>query len=291
MSATGTRIRIGSVPEHFMTPWHQGIESGAFQKVGLHLEWKDFLGGTGAMCHALSKDEVDVCILLTEGIISDICAGNPSRIISNYIVSPIIWGIHTGAENSLDSVEDIFEKRFAISRFGSGSHLIPQVDALLHEKKLNNEQFVLVQNLQGAIESLSKGESDVFYWEKYTTQPYVDQGIFRRLGEFVTPWPCFVIAAREPFIKEHPEALRAMLKVVYAQNSQLMVDSDSVRTIAKVQSLKEKNVERWMNSTVWTDHSQVNPKVISNVQYCLEQAGVLKNMLTYDEIVWKAIQD
>ena len=286
MNSKGTKIRIGSVPEHFMTPWHQGMENGAFEDAGLQLEWKDYPGGTGAMCQALKEDEADVCVLLTEGIIKAISAGNPSRIISNYIVSPIIWGIHTGVDNALTSVDDIFDKRFAISRYGSGSHLIPQVDALLREKQIRQEQFVLIQNIDGALKSLRAGECDVFYWEKYTTQPYVDKGDLRRLGEFITPWPCFVIAAREAFIQEEPEALKKMLEVVFRLNKSLMQSPDSVKDISKRRNLKEKNVERWMMSTVWADHAQVNPKMISNVQYCLAQVGALDRSLDFKELVW-----
>jgi ABC-type nitrate/sulfonate/bicarbonate transport system substrate-binding protein len=286
-SKKATRIRIGSVPEHFMTPWHQGMENGLFSEAGLNLEWTDFPGGTGAMCQALKEDKADVCILLTEGILKAISEGNPSRIISSYIVSPIIWGIHTGVNNSLTSVEEIFDKRIAISRFGSGSELIPQVDALLREKKIKKEQFKVIQNIDGALESLGKLETDVFYWEKYTTQPYVDHGKLRRLGEFVTPWPCFMVAAREAFIEKEPEALKKMLELVFKQNRSLMSSPDSVKEIAKRRKLKEKNVERWMNSTVWADHDMVNPKMISNVQYCLEQVGSIKKHLKYDELVWK----
>jgi sulfonate transport system substrate-binding protein len=286
MHSHETRIRIGSVAEHFMTPWHQGLENGVFKEAGLDLEWTDYPGGTGAMCQALKEDEADVCILLTEGIIKAISAGNPSRIISNYIVSPIIWGVHTGLGNSLTSVEDVFDKKFAISRYGSGSHLIPQVDAVLREKQIQKEQFVLIQNIEGALQSLGAGESDVFYWEKYTTQPYVDAGTLRRLGEFVTPWPCFVIAAREAFIQAEPEALKKLLEVVFKLNKNLMQSPDSVKDIARRRNLKEKNIERWMMSTVWADHSQVNPKMISNVQYCLEQLGLAERRLDFEELVW-----
>ena len=78
-------IRIGGVPEHFNLPIHLAMESGAFESRGLNIEWTTFKGGTGQMTKALREDEVDVCILLTEGIITDIINGNPSKIISEYV--------------------------------------------------------------------------------------------------------------------------------------------------------------------------------------------------------------
>lgn len=285
MGEERVNIRVGSVPEHFMTPWHLGMEDDSFHRSGIHIEWRDFPGGTGAMCKALENDEADACILLTEGGIKAISQGNPSRIISGYIVSPIIWGIHTGSNNSLTSAKDIFDKRFAISRYGSGSHLIPQVDALTHETKIDYGQFEVVKDLEGALESLEALETDVFYWEKYTTQPYVDSGQLRRIGEFITPWPCFVIAAREAFIQEHPESLKKMLNVIFAQNKKLMTDPGTVALIAERQKLKAKDVERWMYSTVWADHPKVNPKMISNVVYSLMETGLIDHAPKYSDIV------
>ncbi len=288
MSKERVNIRVGSVPEHFMTPWHLGMEDDSFHQSGIHIEWRDFPGGTGAMSKALEEDRADVCILLTEGIIKAIAEGNPSHVISGYIVSPIIWGIHTGFKNSLNSSKDIFDKRFAISRYGSGSHLIPQVDALTHEANIDPGQFTVVNDVEGALMSLAALETDVFYWEKYTTQPYVDNGQLRRIGEFITPWPCFVIAARDAFIKEHPESLKKMLEVIFAQNRKLMSDPGTVALIADRQKLKAKDVERWMYSTVWADHPKINPKMVSNVIYSLMETGLINHAPTYSELVWES---
>ena len=124
-----TTIRIGGVPEHFNLPIHLAQENGEFKSRGVNIEWTTFKGGTGQMTRALREGEVDACILLTEGIITDIIRGNPSKIISLYVTTPLIWGIHTGAANPLRHYPGIFDKKYAISRFGSGSHLMAIVDA------------------------------------------------------------------------------------------------------------------------------------------------------------------
>ena len=184
-----SKIRIGGVPEHFNMPVHLAIENGEFSRRGLDVEWTNFNGGTGQMTKALREGEIDVCILLTEGIIADIIKGNPSKIISEYVITPLTWGIHTAAENKLKHHNEIYDKRYAISRFGSGSHLMAIVDANLEGKKIDTEQFNVIKNLDGALDSLAKNETDVFYWEKYTTKPWVDKGDLKRVGEFITPWP------------------------------------------------------------------------------------------------------
>ena len=87
-------LKIGGVPEHFNLPIHLAIENGLFLSRGLQIEWIDFPGGTGQMTKALREGRVDVCILLTEGMIADILKGSPSKILSEYVCTPLTWGIH-----------------------------------------------------------------------------------------------------------------------------------------------------------------------------------------------------
>ncbi|NNK81044.1 MAG: uracil-DNA glycosylase, partial [Flavobacteriales bacterium] len=182
-------LRVIGVPEHFNLPWLEAIEDEKFLANDILITWSDEPGGTGAMCKALRDDKADCAVLLTEGIITDICKGNPARIISGYVVSPLIWGVHTGGDNPLKKYAKSFGCRYAISRYGSGSHLMPQVDALTKDTSIPEENYSVVGGLEGALKSLEAQETDVFYWEKYTTKPYVDSGLLRRIGEFVTPWP------------------------------------------------------------------------------------------------------
>ena len=39
-------------------------------------------------------------LFLTEGIIKDIIAGNPSKIVQTFVQSPLIWGIHVAANSN-----------------------------------------------------------------------------------------------------------------------------------------------------------------------------------------------
>lgn len=280
-----TRIRIGGVPEHFNLPWHLGMEHDHFKKHGVHLEWHTFKGGTGQMTKALREDEIDVCILLTEGIVADIAKGNPSKIIGPYINTPLIWGIHSGVENSLERYGEIFERRYAISRPGSGSHLMPMVDAFSKGKQLKDDQFVVIKNLDGALSSLEELESDVFYWEKFTTKPYVDQGKMKRIGEYITPWPCFQIAASNKIIDEAPKALNAILKSIYFIADQFMNSLDAVEEVARRYELELADAEQWFFCTEWSTESKVSKKMIQNVVFTLKEAGIIDYKPKYEDLV------
>ena len=97
-------IKVGGVPEHFNLPWHLCIEEKLFEDKDLNVIWKDFPGGTGEMNKALRSGEIDVAVILTEGIIKDIISGNESKIIQTYIGSPLVWGIHVAAGSKYKSV-------------------------------------------------------------------------------------------------------------------------------------------------------------------------------------------
>lgn len=281
-------LKVIGVPEHFNLPWLEAIEDEKFLKEGIQVSWNDEPGGTGAMCKALREGTADCAVLLTEGIITDIVNGNPSRIISGYVVSPLIWGVHTGFDNPLKHYRESFNKKYAISRFGSGSHLMPQVDALTKDLDIPRDNFNVVGGLEGALKSLSAEETDVFYWEKYTTKPYVDSGQLRRIGEFITPWPCFVIAAREEVIQNRSQELKALLKAIHKKCLEFMTDENSIERVAYRYEQRSEDVERWFHSTVWADHSMVNPRTISNVVYSLNKTGIIDSEPAFEDLVWSA---
>ena len=280
-------IRLGGVPEHFNLPIHLAMEDGSFESRGVKIEWVTFKGGTGQMTKALREGEVDACILLTEGIIKDIIAGNKSKIISGYVNTPLTWGVHTGSQNSLAYHSDIYDKQYAISRLGSGSHLMAVVDATVNDKKISKEQFTIIKNLDGALESLNELSTDVFYWEKYTTKPYVDSGQLRRVGQFITPWPCFMIAATDKILEEDPDSVIRMLRTIHDSCDRFMQTDDSIPLVAKRYEQKLKDVERWYHATEWAIHGWVTDKMLRNVIHNLKVAEIINQSDLIPDLVWK----
>ena len=240
------------------------------------------------MTKALRDGEVDACVLLTEGIIADIYRGNPSLIVSIYVKTPLCWGVHTGAKNTLENYADIFDKTYGISRFGSGSHLMAIVDANSKGKTLQKEQFSIIKNLDGALSSLTDLDSDVFYWEKFTTKPYVDKGILRRIGEYLTPWPCFVIAARREILEREPDNVSRMLRVIHDSCDRFMRDTaTSIDLVSTRYEQKRNDVERWYHATEWAIHGWISNKMLDSVSYNLKLAGILEDTEEKPDLIWK----
>ena len=277
-------IKVGGVPEHFNLPWHLCIENNAFAEANINVQWKDFPGGTGAMCKALREKEIDVAIILTEGFVKDMIAGNPSKIVQTYIETPLVWGIHVGAKSKYQTIEDIQNTKAAISRYGSGSHLMAYVNAQQQTWQTNNLKFEVIGNLDGAIESLTNGSSDYFMWEHFTTKPLVDNGTFRRIGDCPTPWPCFVIAVRNEVLQNNPQAIKQMLAVINKETQDFKEKKNVANLLAQRYEQKLEDIQKWLNITEWSQ-SQIKTSTLSKVQNQLFDLNIIEKKVDSNDLI------
>lgn len=277
-------LKIGSVPEHFNLPWHLCIENNAFNNEGINIEWIDFPGGTGAMTKALRNKEIDLAILLTEGIVKDITEGNPSKIIQTYIETPLIWGIHVAAQSKYQTIEDLENTSAAISRFGSGSHLMAYVNAQNQGWNTNNLKFDVIKNLDGAIEGLKEGKGDYFMWEHFTTKPYVDNGTFRRISDCPTPWPCFVIAATNHALDtKHIEIKKALQVINTATKAFKNLEQIDI-VLAKRYEQKLPDIKKWLSKTEWSQ-KQLSIETLEKVQEQLLKLNIIDKKIASNKIL------
>lgn len=245
-------IKVGGVPEHFNLPWHQAIEENAFRDIAVDVNFCSFLGGTGAMARALSDRKIDLAIMLTEGCLVECFSDTNIRMVKSFVLSPLIWGIHVKADSEIIEVDQIRDQRYAISRFGSGSHLMAIVDAAERNWPIDNMNFIQVNDLSGARESLACGQSDVFFWERFTTHPYVELGEFRRLGVRSALWPAFVVAGHAEFLQSHSDLVRAVLSVINQYCKQLMSSTNAIDLFSKRYGLAPEQVAQWFSLTTWS---------------------------------------
>ena len=259
-------LKIGGVPEHFNYPWYITLKNKEYTKHNINLRWQDFHGGTGQMCKALREGTVDIAIVLTEGIIKDIAAGNPSKIVQTYVKSPLIWGIHVTAKSSFKSISDLENATIAISRYGSGSHLMAIVNAYNQGWDISNLKFNVVKDLQGGIDALSNGSADYFMWEHFTTKPYVDNGIFRRIDDCPTPWPCFVIAVRNEILNQNPEAVKNVLNVINETTKDFKKIKGIDVILAERYEQQLEDIKEWLSITEWNDGKPITSNLITRIQ-------------------------
>src|SRR6185503_12277977 len=242
------KLRIGGVPEHFNLPWHLAAQARRFEPHGVDVSWRDYPGGSGAMAKALRDGELDAALLLTEGAVAAVADGVPLEIASLYTDSPLLWGIHVPAASRFRRIEKIADARYAISRTGSGSHLMAFVHARAQGWNVERLMFVAVGNLEGAVVAFEAGRADVFFWEKFMTKPLVDAGKFRRIGEFTAPWPAFVVCAARSIGTAQRSALARVVAAALDEARALRARADAAQLIAARYGLAARDVEEWLKT-------------------------------------------
>ena len=270
------QVKIVGVPEHFNLPWHLCLENGEFEKENIDLQWTDVPEGTGKMCQMLRDGSTDIAVILTEGIIKDIVGGNPSKIVQIYVESPLIWGIHVGAQSNHQSLTDLEKTKAAISRLGSGSQLMAYVNAKNQGWNTNELQFEIVNTIDGAVTALTDGTADYFMWEHFMTKPLVDNGVFRRLGDCPTPWPCFVIAVREVVLAKQPEIITKLLEIINTKTRIFKAIPDIDKLLAKTYNQKIEDIKEWLRLTEWSQE-KIDAVLLDRIQNQLVELNIINS--------------
>ena len=279
------KVNIGGVPEHFNLAWYLTLRNGEYKAQDINLRWHDYHGGTGAMCKALRSGELDMAVILTEGIIKDIIAGNSSKIVQTFVQSPLIWGIHVAEDSKFKTLEDLKGTRAAISRYGSGSHLMAYINAKNNGWDLETDlNFEVIKNLDGAVRGLTEGVADYFMWEKFTTKPLVDDSIFRRIGNCPSPWPCFVIAVREDYIAHNEADLKTILNIINQTTAEFKSIPSIDKTIANRYEQELEDVQEWLSLTEWSQEI-IDKTTINKVQDQLFDLNIIPKKVDYLELI------
>lgn len=277
-------IKIAGVPEHFNLPWHLCVENGEFDSVGIDLQWTDVPEGTGKMCQMLRNGETDIAVILTEGIVKDINAGNPTKIVQVYVESPLIWGIHVDANSRYKTLSDLEKAKVAISRYGSGSQLMAYVNANNQGWKTDEIEFEVVNTIDGAVEALTSGKADYFMWERFMTKPLVDKGIFKKIADCPTPWPCFVIAVRNEFLEKNIGSIELILEIINNTTREFKDIPSIDRTLASRYHQKIEDIQEWLRLTKWSQ-KPLEEKMLNKIQNQLFDLKIIDKKGTFAELV------
>ena len=278
------KVRIIGVPEHFNLPWQLCIENGEFSEVGIDMEWSDIPEGTGKMCEMLRSGDTDLAVILTEGILKDISLGNPAVVVQEYVASPLQWGIFTAADNPVTKVEELHNKKAAISRFGSGSQLMAIVNAKQQGWNSDELHYEIVNTLSGGVEALTHGKADYFMWDRFMTQPLVDKGVFKRVGICPTPWPSFILVATRQFARENKSVIQSILEVLNTTLAEFKHIPSINNTVSERFQQKLEDVNEWLQVTHWSQ-KQISPQKFKEINEQLVNLGIIKQSLNYNETV------
>ncbi|TXD37323.1 PhnD/SsuA/transferrin family substrate-binding protein [Lujinxingia vulgaris] len=281
-------LRVGGVPEHFNTPFYRAAERDLFADAPFDYSFTEYFGGTGQMLAALDAGELDVAVLLTEGVVTHIAKGGDATILGTYVTSPLVWGVHVHAEAPYASIEELRGQPFAISRPRSGSHIMAYVLAADHGWDPRSEMsFEQVGDLAGARTALAEGRGTAFMWEKFTTKPVVDSGEWRRVGTCATPWAPFVIVSRRDFARERADDLNTLFATLQTLTAEMTQEPEA--TIAEVVSRfgqRPEDAAAWLEQTTWAERPGIDQPDLSRVIDTLTDVGVLDAPLAPEEVLF-----
>jgi ABC-type nitrate/sulfonate/bicarbonate transport system substrate-binding protein len=279
-------IKLGGVPEYFNLPIYSAVEKGIFSELGMDVVWQDIKEGTGAMVKYLEDGTLDMAIVLTEGTVKSIVEGVNISIVKPYVESPLVWGVHVPAHSAIKSFADLTDKKIAISRKNSGSHLMA---FLLSEQlgwKIADENFVIVNNLDGARASFESQESNIFLWEKFTTHPYVNNGEFRRIAEIPTPWPCFMLVVNNDFADKNRTEIQKVVSVIGESVAQFQQNENLSTIIAQRFGLEKDKTDQIVKELRWASNELTgHDEMLDQVQQTLLKLGVLNTTINPSDFV------
>ncbi|KAJ3363042.1 hypothetical protein GGF32_004907 [Allomyces javanicus] len=195
------RLVIGGVPEHFNVPLMRAIDQGVFARHGLDVSFKVCHGGTGEQIKLLASGELDCCVALTEGLVSGLVsqpalANAPYRLLGTWVQSPLTWAVAVHPTSNL-TLSTLRGAKIGISRYHSGSHLIPYLHAIRHawiDADLPPFEFTVCKDFATLRSSIADRSIDAFLWEVATTQRYFDDATLKHIGNVVPHWPAFSVA-------------------------------------------------------------------------------------------------
>ncbi len=269
------RFKIGGVPEHFNLPWKLAIEERKLVDLGVELHWSDMTGGTGQMIKGIQTGTLDIAVLLTEGITKSILQGLDAKIVTVFVTTPLRWGIHVPYNSDIQTVKQLENQTFAISREGSGSHLMTYVRAKQEGWNLKDLKFNVVGDVYGGLWALENNQAQAFLWEKYTTFPFTEQKKCRYIDEVITPWPCFVIAVRSELLKENEVLLKTVFESVNQEAKALKENPNAAEIIAWRYNLKLEQTKSWLSETDWNYDNSLMRDSIEKVVNTLESLELI----------------
>ncbi len=271
-------IRIMGVPEHFNLGWMLADEAQDDESTDSNLEWC-FISesrGSGAMTQALLQNECDVALLLTEAA-ARLRARDDSFIgIGRMTESGLNWGVHIAPE--MEAIpQDTKDLRIGISRFGSGSHLMAKM--MVHQEglgRLREDNWRVVNNIDGAEAAFQKNEIDLFMWEEMMTRPLCRAGVMRQVETFTPPWHAFTAVCSREFFSRHEKDLSRLFGSACHHTQRLHGNDNELFTQCEKRfNLLPDDVEHWRAKNTVRPRLEDCTENLDQVQGLLRSFGAL----------------
>lgn len=123
--------------------------------------------------------------------------------------------------------------------------------------------------------SVNEDKADFFMWEHFTTRKYWENDEVKRVGDIETPWPSWVIAARETAKASLPDMMDKINEGIGHFKEH---PDEAVDYITSNMHYSKADAEQWMNTVRFPDDVRgVSRDMVQNTITILRKASVLKS--------------
>ena len=279
------KLKLGGVPEHFNLLWDLEDCRSLFTEKGITYDFFEFPGGTGAMSEAVKSGFLDGAVILTEGAVSEISRGANYKIVCPFVESPLVWGIFSSAAHGVTDISGLDRRKFAISRFNSGSHLMAQYLAFEAGVTLSPDNFYPANDLAGARKALAEGKADLFLWEKYMTRPLVTNGEFRQVGEVTPPWNSFVLVLSNAVAEKNPGLTEHLKEAIAAAGQVFKAIPDAPARIAERFEIAPEDAAEWFRQVKYYNGQNGFVRQIERTAELLHRFSITARIPSSSELV------
>lgn len=141
----------------------------------------------------------------------------------------------------------------------------------------SNDSFEVVPigDFAALRKAVNEGKADFFMWEHFTTRKFWENGEVKYVGDIETPWPSWVIAARNTATSFMPEVMEKINKGIehFKQHPE-----EAIEYITSTMHYGKADAEEWMKTVRFPDDVHGVPQsMVRNTVDILKKAGVLKD--------------
>jgi hypothetical protein len=106
------------------------------------------------------------------------------------------------------------------------------------------------------------------------TQPFVDQGLVKKVGEFSAPWSGFLVVATQTCINQNSDILQKIIDMIQKQVKLFITDDQSPSIIEKKFHLNIDEAKEWIGQQKWNLNHDISKLGLQNAHAALTQIGI-----------------
>ncbi|QGA69011.1 ABC transporter substrate-binding protein [Sulfolobus sp. E11-6] len=179
-----------------------------------NIKTQDFSTAT-LVIQGLESGTIQIGIISTDSIIVAISRGAPLVIIATYRITPAVRDLVVKASTPISNLYQLNNTDDAEPSPG----ILPTITDEYLEYKYNlHFNFEYVGSFQGQIAALISGKATFANVNPFDAYKLIQNGTLKVVYSFSLKWPAYSVVTTRSFLREHPDAVKAVLMALFKAN-------------------------------------------------------------------------